>query len=244
MKRPTIPETDSVRELAAFWDKHDVTEFDGQLEEVRQPVFEPRGRKVAITFGLVEVPVEVFPTGVSDTRDQELLAVDGRLEIECFVRVDRLPPPALPRCRRLGPGIGGKKAYRLLVEGMKAAGCGAVIRAPRRGEGRTFLLRLFENTLILERVKTSRATIPRGTQEAVDFKPGEIDLARQLIEQLLVEEYDPPRRALAEPSSRKRPIRTPTRTNVVRLDDWIARGNAPVRNRASEVKPRRKRRAL
>ncbi len=40
MKAPALPETDSIEELALFWDSHDVTEFEGQLEEVREPVFE------------------------------------------------------------------------------------------------------------------------------------------------------------------------------------------------------------
>jgi hypothetical protein len=34
-----IPDTDSIRELAVFWDTHDVTAFDDQLEEVAKPVF-------------------------------------------------------------------------------------------------------------------------------------------------------------------------------------------------------------
>lgn len=34
-----IPDTDSIRELADFWDTHEVTAFDDQLEEVADPVF-------------------------------------------------------------------------------------------------------------------------------------------------------------------------------------------------------------
>jgi hypothetical protein len=34
-----IPDTDSIRDLAAFWDKHDLTEFEAELEEVPEPVF-------------------------------------------------------------------------------------------------------------------------------------------------------------------------------------------------------------
>ena len=34
-----IPETDSIRELADFWDTHEVTAFDDQLDEVAEPVF-------------------------------------------------------------------------------------------------------------------------------------------------------------------------------------------------------------
>jgi len=34
-----IPQTDSVAELARFWDTHDLTEFADELEAVRTPVF-------------------------------------------------------------------------------------------------------------------------------------------------------------------------------------------------------------
>jgi hypothetical protein len=34
-----IPDTDSIRELAEFWDTHDVAAFEDQLEEVHEPVF-------------------------------------------------------------------------------------------------------------------------------------------------------------------------------------------------------------
>jgi len=35
-----IPQTDSIREMAQFWDTHDLTDFEDQLEEVTEPVFE------------------------------------------------------------------------------------------------------------------------------------------------------------------------------------------------------------
>jgi hypothetical protein len=40
MKTRRLPRTDSIRELARFWDTHDLTDFEDQLEEVTQPVFE------------------------------------------------------------------------------------------------------------------------------------------------------------------------------------------------------------
>ena len=40
MKTQKIPETDSIEELARFWDTHDLADFEGQLEEVCEPVFE------------------------------------------------------------------------------------------------------------------------------------------------------------------------------------------------------------
>ena len=41
MKTKRIPKTDSIRELARFWDTHEVTEFESELEEVTEQVFEP-----------------------------------------------------------------------------------------------------------------------------------------------------------------------------------------------------------
>jgi hypothetical protein len=41
MKTERLSETDSIRELAQFWDTHDLTNFEDELEEVTEPVFEP-----------------------------------------------------------------------------------------------------------------------------------------------------------------------------------------------------------
>jgi len=40
MSTKNIPQTDSIDELARFWDTHDLTDFEDQLEEVAEPVFE------------------------------------------------------------------------------------------------------------------------------------------------------------------------------------------------------------
>lgn len=39
MKTSKLPKTDSIRELAEFWDTHDLTDFEDELEEVDKPVF-------------------------------------------------------------------------------------------------------------------------------------------------------------------------------------------------------------
>ena len=40
MTNQQIPHTDSIQEFATFWDTHDLTAFENQLEEVTEPVFE------------------------------------------------------------------------------------------------------------------------------------------------------------------------------------------------------------
>jgi len=39
MKKSNLPKTDSVQKLAEFWDTHDLTDFEDQLEETPKPVF-------------------------------------------------------------------------------------------------------------------------------------------------------------------------------------------------------------
>lgn len=40
MNRTNIPQTDSIQELADFWDTHNLTDFEDELEEVTEPVFD------------------------------------------------------------------------------------------------------------------------------------------------------------------------------------------------------------
>ena len=40
MKTRKLPKTDSIQKLAKFWDTHDSTDFEGELVEVTEPVFE------------------------------------------------------------------------------------------------------------------------------------------------------------------------------------------------------------
>jgi len=39
MKTSRLPQTDSIQELARFWETHDLTDFQDELEEVTEPVF-------------------------------------------------------------------------------------------------------------------------------------------------------------------------------------------------------------
>jgi predicted DNA binding CopG/RHH family protein len=39
MTKQKLPTSDSISELAHFWDKHDITDFEDSLEEVVEPIF-------------------------------------------------------------------------------------------------------------------------------------------------------------------------------------------------------------
>ena len=55
MNLKKIPQTDSIQELAQFWDTHDLTDFEEQLEEVTEPVF---GREAVVQIHLQPLEVE------------------------------------------------------------------------------------------------------------------------------------------------------------------------------------------
>lgn len=55
MKKMKIPQTDSIEELTRFWDTHDLTEFEDQLEEVTEPVFEREMEPVLIPLQRQEI---------------------------------------------------------------------------------------------------------------------------------------------------------------------------------------------
>lgn len=51
MKSQRILDTDSIEELARFWDTHDLTDFEDQLEEVGTTVF-TRGEGTTLSISL------------------------------------------------------------------------------------------------------------------------------------------------------------------------------------------------
>ena len=50
-----IPKTDSIEELARFWDAHDLTDFEGQMEEVMERVFQRQAEAVLVPLRPQEV---------------------------------------------------------------------------------------------------------------------------------------------------------------------------------------------
>ena len=44
MSTRKLPQIDSIQELARFWDTHDLTEFESELEDATEPVF--KGGKI------------------------------------------------------------------------------------------------------------------------------------------------------------------------------------------------------
>jgi hypothetical protein len=54
MTKSRLPRTDSIKKLTEFWDVHDLTDFEGELEEVAEPVF-VRGTAIKVCLEPREV---------------------------------------------------------------------------------------------------------------------------------------------------------------------------------------------
>jgi predicted DNA binding CopG/RHH family protein len=50
VKKPNLPKTDSIQELAEFWNTHDLTDFEEELDEVAEPPF--------VRGSAIKVPLE------------------------------------------------------------------------------------------------------------------------------------------------------------------------------------------
>ncbi|MEO8603565.1 MAG: Ku protein, partial [bacterium] len=115
------------------------------------------------------------------------------IEIEEFVPIASIDPIYFAKSYLLGPDKGGHKAYRLLREAMAKAGKGAVAKFSTRGSADLVLLREAQGGLMLHTLFHADEVrdfgeIERGDE--VTLKPGEIDLAVQLIEQLGAKAFD------------------------------------------------------
>ncbi len=55
MNPQKLPQTDSIQGLAQFWDTHDLADFEAELEEADEPIFE---RATTVTLRLESGEVE------------------------------------------------------------------------------------------------------------------------------------------------------------------------------------------
>ncbi|MBN1781264.1 hypothetical protein JW948_09085 [bacterium] len=55
-----IPSTDSIHELASFWDLHDITDFDEELEEVTESVFTEGTFGTSVSVKLEDEEVKIL----------------------------------------------------------------------------------------------------------------------------------------------------------------------------------------
>ena len=132
--------------------------------------------------------------------DEELGALESRsdqtIEIAEFVPITAVDPIYFAKSNLLGPDKGGHKAYRLLHEAMTGTGRVAIARHSTRGRLELVLVRPVQRGLALQGLYYADEV--RGFDEIelgedVALKPGEVELAKQLVLQLAKDSFEPER---------------------------------------------------
>ncbi len=116
------------------------------------------------------------------------------IEITEFVPLEEVEPIYFEKSYYLGPEKGGERAYRLLSEAMRKTGRSALAKHAARGKQYLVMLRPFASGLLMQQLKyedelKSFDEVPLG--EETELKPGELELAVQLIEQIASDEFKP-----------------------------------------------------
>lgn len=118
----------------------------------------------------------------------------GTIEIVEFVPQDKVDPVFYEKAYFLGPEKGGARAYQLLGLAMRETGRVALARYAARGKQYLVMVRPADDDgLVLQQLYyadevRSIKDVPRDTAEV---KPAELALAKQLIEQISRETFDP-----------------------------------------------------
>ena len=113
--RQKLPNTDSIEELAEFWDSHDLTDFAEELEEVQPSPFE-RGAQIPLTLRVDEAKA------VHELAEAKGVAED---DLKTFVGLESSIPDNLDR-----HGFAGFARVGLVLAGTVADRPAASVSAP------------------------------------------------------------------------------------------------------------------
>jgi DNA end-binding protein Ku len=165
------------------------------------------------------VPREEMVKGFEFAKDQyvtftadELKAMEEKatqtIDIAEFVPADKIDPVYFDKPYYLGPEKGGEKAYRLLAEAMRETGRSGLARYAARGKQYLVLLRPAEGAqgglgIVMQTLLYPDEVRPFAEVPIADaaVREGELKLAKQLIDQIASETFNP---AAYEDEVRKR----------------------------------------
>jgi DNA end-binding protein Ku len=130
--------------------------------------------------------------------DEELKKLETEatrmIDIAEFVPLDQVDPIYFEKTYYLGPDKGGDKAYRLLTDAMLKTDRVALAKFVMRGKENLVLIRASQDGLMLHTMYYADEVrdfgeIDKGKEASI--KPGELDLATRLIDELSTQEFKP-----------------------------------------------------
>ena len=130
--------------------------------------------------------------------EEELKGLEGEaskvIDIAEFVPLEQVDPIYFEKTYYLGPDKGGEKPYRLLSDAMIKTARVALAKFVMRGKESLVLIRPSEDGLMLHTMYFADEVrdfgeVDKGANAAI--KPGELDLAKRLIDELSGAEFKP-----------------------------------------------------
>ena len=128
----------------------------------------------------------------------ELKALDAvasqTIALEEFVPAVAVDPLYLEKSYYLGPDKGGERAYKLLHDAMLETGLVGVASYAARGKQYIVALRPYQNGLIMHQLRYAQEVKPWAdvpVPELPELKPAELQLAKQIIQQIAHETFQP-----------------------------------------------------
>jgi DNA end-binding protein Ku len=129
---------------------------------------------------------------------EELKALDSvatqTIALEEFVPAAALDPLYIEKSYYLGPDKGGERAYKLIRDAMIETGLVGVASYSARGKSYIVSLRPFNEGLIMHQLRYAAEVKPWSEVPLPDLpelKPAEINLAKQIIQQIAQETWHP-----------------------------------------------------
>jgi DNA end-binding protein Ku len=130
--------------------------------------------------------------------NDELKALDAvatqTIALEEFVPAEAVDPLFVEKSYYIGPDKGGERAYKLIRDAMLETGLVGVASYSARGKQYIVCLRPFHEGLILHQLRYAQEVKPWAEvplPELPESKPAEVGLAKQIIQQIAHETFEP-----------------------------------------------------
>jgi len=129
---------------------------------------------------------------------EELKALDAvasqTIALEEFVPASAVDPLFVDKSYYVGPDKGGERAYKLIRDAMAETGLVGIASYAARGKQYIVCLRPFRDGLIVHQLRYAQEIKPWAEvpmPELPELKPAEIGLAKQIIQQIQHETWNP-----------------------------------------------------
>ena len=129
---------------------------------------------------------------------EELKALDAvatqTIALEEFVPASAVDPLFVEKSYYLGPDMGGERAYKLIHDAMLETGLVGIASYSARGKQYIVSLRPYQSGLIIHQLRYAQEVKPWEEVPIPDLpelKAAEIGLAKQIIQQIAHETFDP-----------------------------------------------------